>query len=145
MGGDLGLANVWMSVTINAPADEVWNTISNFNALGKYLPLITESTMEGSGVGALRTLTLQDGGRVIERLESIDENARTLSYRILISPLPVDGYVSTMKVKDLGNNRCEVEWSSTFKPKGTTEADVKNLIEGIYSTGFGGLKKLHGG
>jgi hypothetical protein len=101
--------------------------------------------MEGSGVGALRTLTLQDGGRFIERLESIDENARTSSYRILISPLPVDGYVSTMNVKDLGSNRCEVEWSSTFKPKGTPEADVKNLIEGIYSMGFDGLKKLHSG
>ncbi len=138
------MVNVSMSITINASADEVWKTISDFNGLGKYLPLITKSTMEGSGVGALRTLTLQDGGQVIARLESMDKHARTLSYKILISPLPVDGYVSTMKVKDLGNNRCEVEWSSTFKPKGAPEADVKNLIEGIYSMGFEGLKKLHG-
>lgn len=139
------MVDVSMSTIINASADEVWKIISNFNGLGKYLSLITKSTMEGSGVGALRTLTLQDGGQVIERLESLDKHARTLSYKILISPLPVDGYVSTMKVKDLGNNRCEVEWSSTFKPKGTPDADVKKLIEGIYSMGFDELKKLHGG
>ena len=139
------MSNASMTATINAPADAVWRNISDFNGAGKYIDLITNSTMEGSGVGAVRTLTLQDGGRIVERLESLDESARVLRYSIVDSPLPIDEYVSTIEVRDLGGNRCELAWSSVFQPKGASEAEGRQIIEGIYSVGIDGLKKLHGG
>jgi len=37
----------------------------------------------GEGVGARRTLTSTDGSTVVERLESVDEAARQLSYALL--------------------------------------------------------------
>ena len=138
------MSSVSMSTPLGAPAAAVWGTIRDFNAFSKFLPLIATSTMNGSGVGAVRNLTLQDGAEVAERLESFDENQRTLSYRILSAPLPLENYIATMRVEDRPNGRCELQWSSTFEPKGAPEADVKALIEGIYAAGFDGLKKLHG-
>ena len=134
-----------MKGTINASADKVWKTISDFNGIPKYCSAFSNSTMEGSGVGAVRTLTTQDGAQIVERLESLDEKARSLRYAIVTSPLPLEGYVSTMKLKDLGEGQCELDWSCTFQPKGASEDELKKLIEGVYSIACEGLKKLHGG
>ncbi|MGB7293393.1 MAG: SRPBCC family protein [Thermodesulfobacteriota bacterium] len=138
------MSKVSVSTKINTSADEVWKTICDFSAVGKYITTIANVTMEGSGVGALRVLTRKDGTQIVERLENVDPQARTLRYAIVSSPLPLKNYVSTMKVRDLGANRCKLEWSSTFEATGAPEADVEKLIENVYSRGFNGLKKLHG-
>ena len=63
-----------------------------------------------------------------------------LKYRIIDSPLPVSGYVSTLKVKSAkGGSR--VEWSSTFKAKGADTATAKNAVRGIYTSGLDALKQ----
>ena len=139
------MSSVSMKTTIAASADAVWEVISDFNGIGKFVAAVAGSTMEGSGVGAVRTLTFQDGGQVVERLEGLDAQARTLSYSILSAPLPLADYVSTMTVRGLGGGRCELAWSSTFEPKGAPEAEVRQIIEGVYSGGFEGLKALLGG
>ena len=140
------MAKVSMNTTINASADEVWKTISDFNGLPMFVAPIANSTVEDSGVGAVRTLSLQDGGPpIVERLESFDEESQTLTYSIIESPLPLEGYVSTMEVRDQGEGKCELTWSSTFELKGASEDEAKKIVEGVYSAGFEGLKKLYGG
>jgi len=139
------MANVSMNATIQAPAAEVWKTLSDFNGLPKIVAAIVKSTMEGFGVGAVRTLTLGDGARIVEQLESLDEEAQRLTYSIVDSPLPLENYLATVQVRDLGGNQCEVVWSSTFEPKGAPEAEAKKIVEGVYSLGFEGLKKMYGG
>jgi hypothetical protein len=136
------MASVSMKTTIGASADDVWRTISDFNGAPKYIAALLSSSMEGSGVGALRTVTLEGDVEVVERLESLDDAARTLSYSIVRSPLPLEGYVATMVVRDLGEGRCELEWSSTFEPKAGAEDEARQLVEGVYSAGFEGLKGL---
>ncbi|MEE8178714.1 MAG: SRPBCC family protein, partial [Nitrosopumilaceae archaeon] len=64
-------------------------------------------------------------------------------YAITSSTLPVENYLGTMKVYDLGNNTCEVEWSGSFEPKGMPEAEVVKMINDVYTMGLEGLKKLH--
>jgi len=59
--------------------------------------------------------------------------------------LPVENYLGTVKVTDLGNDRCEVEWSSTFEPKGLPEEEVSKMINDVYVSAIDGLKKLHNG
>lgn len=138
------MTSVNMKTTINAPADEVWKTVSDFNGLGKFVAAVADSSVDGSGVEAKRTLTLQDGAQIVEKLKSLDDGARTLKYSILSGPLPVDNYLSTVEVKELGPSECEVCWSSTFEPKGAPEKDAQEAIQGVYSMGFDGLKKLFG-
>lgn len=137
------MIRVDMKTTIEASADDVWQTISDFNGAGKYLSAIASSTLQGTGVGALRTITLKDGTRVIERLEHLDEPAQSLSYAITEAPLPLGDYVSTMQLRALGERQCELNWSSTFKAKGVPEAEARQLVESLYAAGFKGLKRLH--
>jgi hypothetical protein len=138
------MKTVSMSIKINTSAEKLWAIVSDFNGLSKFVAAVTKSTIEGSGVGALRTLTLPDGAQVVEKLESLDEQTKSLSYSIVSGPMPVENYVSFMKVLEISENQSELEWSSNFGPKGVPEAEAKKTIEGIYSLGFEGLKNLFG-
>ncbi len=137
--------NISLSATINASADAVWKDISDFQGIDRFMAMITGSKMEGSGVGALRTLTLDGGATIVERLDSLDEQARSLTYSFVETPIAVSGYVATMQVRDAGSGQCELTWSSVFEPAGMSEAEAQELFEGAYNMGFEGLRKLHGG
>ncbi len=143
------MTNVTAKDTINAVADEVWKTLSSFRNVEKYIPMVKSTTVVGSGVGAKRTCIVPNEsggeGKIEEELKSFDNDAKTFSYSITSSPMPFVNYLGTVKVKDLGNGRCEVEWSSTFEPKGMPEEEVAKMIKDIYLTGIDGLKKLHNG
>lgn len=123
--------------TVAASADDVWRVISDFGGVEPN-EMIAGCTVEGAGVGAVRTITLNGGaGDIIERLESHDDGTRTFSYAIINDcPLPVSDYLSTVKVTDAGDGSATVDWSSTFEPKGAPEADVIELIEGVYKGGI---------
>ena len=58
-------------VTINAPAAKVWSTVSNFNDLGAWHPAVKSTEIVlgvNNKVGAVRLLTLQDGGTIKDKL-----------------------------------------------------------------------------
>ncbi|MEJ2226589.1 MAG: SRPBCC family protein [Syntrophobacterales bacterium] len=139
------MSKVSMSIRLNASTDQVWKVLRDFNGLPVFVAAIKKSTMEGSGVGAVRTLTFEGGGPpVVEKLEKLDDQAKTLSYSIITSPLPLKDYFSTMEVMDVGSGQCELKWYSTFEPKGAPEAEAVKVVEGVYAGGFEGLQKLFG-
>lgn len=129
--------------SIDAPANEVWNTIREFDSVETFHPAVATCTVHGSGIGARRVCTMQDGSKVFERLVTLDEKGRTLRYSVTQSPLPLESYLGTIKVRDLGNRKCEIAWSSTFDPVGVSEKEVISMIESMYSHSIEGLKKLH--
>ena len=140
------MSKVSMSAIINGSADEVWKLLRDFNGLPGFIAAISKSTLQGSGVGAVRTLTLEGGGPpILEKLESLDEKARTLCYSIITSPLPVAGYFATVELKELGPGNCELHWGSTFEPKGVPEAEAVQVIKGVYAGAFEGLKGIFPG
>ena len=139
------MSKVSMSTRINASADQLWKVLRDFNGLPVFIAAIKKSTLEGSGVGAVRTLTLEGGGPpIVEKLEKIDDQAKTLSYSIVTSPLPLKDYYATVEVTDLGPGQSELKWYSTFQPKDAPEAEAIKTVEGVYSGAFEGLKKLFG-
>jgi hypothetical protein len=135
------VGQVSVNVSLSAAADKVWQTLRDFGGLSDWAPGIADLSLTGSGVGAVRTLTYQDGSRVVERLESLNDATRTLSYTILESTLPVEGYVASLTVRDLGAAGCQVEWFSTFGAKGAAEQDVSRLLEVGYRRALSGLQK----
>lgn len=139
------MPKVNMSTRINSSADQVWKVLRDFNGLSVFVAAIKKSTMEGTGIGAVRTLTLEGGAApIVEKLEKLDEKARTLSYSVVTSPLPLKNYLATVETIDTGPQQCEVRWSSTFDPQGVPEAEAVKLVEGVYSGAFEGLHKLFG-
>jgi uncharacterized protein YndB with AHSA1/START domain len=137
------MAEVHYSTTIDAPADAVWDTLRAFSDLETYFPVFTRSTTDGKGVGATRVLYLADGGEFHERLETLNDEARTLTYRTLRSPLPIENYLGTVKVEDLGEGRSKVEWSCTFDASAEVEPSMKEMFANAYRNGIDGLEKLH--
>ena len=97
------MAKVSMSTNLNVSADQVWNMIGGFNALPDWHPAVEKSELTQEG--QTRTLSLAGGGTIIEKLEKVDDNARTYTYSIIDSPLPVANYTSTITVSGLARKK----------------------------------------
>ncbi len=138
------MASVSISEGVNAPAARVWELIRGFNDLPKWLPPFVASEVEGEGVGSMRTITMEDGTVLKERLDAYDDAERSYTYTITESPLPFSGYRSTIRVTEDGAAACTFEWSCTFEPAGAPEADVVGLIEGLYKGGMGNVRTILG-
>ncbi|MEN8181877.1 MAG: SRPBCC family protein [Myxococcota bacterium] len=137
------MASVKVVENVNAGADSVWDLFRDFGGITRFSAGIDGCTVEGEGVGAVRTITMGGGLKLQERLEAFDDAGRSLSYAIIGDhPLPFDNYLSTVKVIEQGDG-CSVEWSSTYDPKGT-EDQASGLIQGIYRGGIAGIKKTLG-
>tara|TARA_B100000029_G_C17479779_1_gene925114 strand:+ start:112 stop:534 length:423 start_codon:yes stop_codon:yes gene_type:complete len=140
------MAKVSMRQSLPASANDVWGTVGTFSTINTWLPPIASCQADGDTVGSMRKLTTGDGAVVMERLDSSDAGARTYSYSITDSPLPLSGYSATIRVAEGGDgSSAEVHWTSEFEPDGAPEADVVAIIEGIYQAGFDALKEKFGG
>jgi hypothetical protein len=139
------MANVDMSVSLDATAEQVWNVVRGFNAMPSWHPAIARSEETREGGKTRRKLTLHGGGEVVEELEQLNDGTRSFSYTILSSPLPLAGYRSELSVRDEKPGKCTVRWSSTFEPNAGAEADATAIVRGVYQAGFENLKKMFGG
>jgi hypothetical protein len=144
------------TVEINLPADKVWAAIGNFQDMGWHPAVAKTEGTGGNDAGATRTLTLQSGGTIKEKLTKYDAAGKSFSYEITeVEPkvVPVSNYAATLSVKDAGG-KSAVEWKSAFyrsyvnndpPPEESDEAALK-AIEGIFKSGLEGMKKkLEGG
>jgi hypothetical protein len=133
-GGDVTTVNI--KETVAASADDVWRVMSDFGGIEPN-EMIAGCSLEGEGVGAVRTITLNGGGEIVERLESQDDNVRVFRYAIINDcPLPVKNYTATVAVLDAGPGAAEVDWTGNFNASGAPEDQVVTLIEGVYRGGI---------
>jgi mxaD protein len=144
--------HVSQTVDIQAPASKVWDAAKNFDQLNTWLPPVAKDELvegQNNTVGAVRLLTLKDGGTVKEKLLAYSPAARTFRYEIVESVLPVSHYTSVFIVKSAGHGKSVVTWSGRFKRKnegpnpGDKENDkaAKDTITGVYQAGLSTLKK----
>jgi hypothetical protein len=135
-----GTLEVEESITVNANPAAVWALAGNFNGLDRWHPAISKSHQ----VEDVRTLTLQDGAIIIERLTNYDAQGQHYSYAIMSGPLPVKDYQSTLRVESAKDHTSKVTWSSTFEASGAADADAdaKAAIQGIYKAGLTQLNTL---
>ena len=129
------------TTSIYIPADAIWRVISDFGAASQYLAGVVNCTIEGEGVGALRTLTSADGNTIVERLETLDGVARRLSYALL-TDTPFRNCLTTMTVRELGRSRAELEWSATFEADGLPAEEARELLEDALAANCLALKQL---
>ncbi len=122
---------------VAAPVAKVFAVAGDFGGLEKN-EMIIDFKIEGSGVGAVRTITLAGGGVIVERLEKHDPAAATYTYAIINeqTALPVANYVSTVVITADGANGSIINWSSTFDAVGAPEAQVEAIISGVYKGGI---------
>ncbi|WP_046471355.1 SRPBCC family protein [Allosalinactinospora lopnorensis] len=136
------MATTTATIDIPVSAHRVWQLMGGFGSLPDWLPYIPASTL--SDGGRVRSLTNEEGGVIVERLEKFDNDGRTYSYSILQAPFPVTGYRSTLTVHEVSDGQSRVEWSGTFTPAGASEEEAVTLFHGIYTEGLAALEKTLG-
>lgn len=126
--------------TLDLPVniDEVWKLVGGFQSLPDWLPFIVESIpAEG---GHVRHLKTNDGGMIVERLESFDRPTYTYSYSIVEGPFPATDYLATLKLEATGVNSTRVTWGGTFTANGVSDAEIETIFQGVYDGGLAALK-----
>ena len=139
------MPDVTASTVVPADAEAVWRVVRDFDGLPTWHPGISASELEDGArtdqVGAVRHLTLADGGGVREQLVALDDRARRLTYSILDSPFPVRDYRSTIRVLPVtASGESVVTWSVLFDCD-LDEADRLSTLFGrdVFGTGLSGL------
>lgn len=146
------LISVSEKIHINAPVSAVWAKVQNFGDLGAWHPAVAKTEIVGgtnNQKGAVRMLTLQDGGTIQETLTAYDVKAKTYSYIINKGVLPVSAYASTIQVLPTASGS-EVTWRGRFKrkdvsanpAKGADDATATNTIQAVYKGGLENLKRI---
>ena len=147
------MLKVTKQVTINAPADDVWAKIKNFDSLDKWHPAVEKDQIvagKNNEVGAERMLSLKGGGTIKEKLLAFDDKRHSYRYSILEGVLPVSDYTSTITVVPVGKDRSTVTWTGSFKRKDTSDkpaADANDetatkTMSGVYQAGLDNLKTM---
>lgn len=131
--------------TVAANADQVFAVIGNFAGLEKN-EMIVDFTVNGTGVGAVRSIVLANGGVIEERLEKYDATARSFTYAIINqqTALPVANYAATVTVTPVAANSASLHWAGTFEPVGISEAQAETIIGGIYKGGIARTRRRLG-
>lgn len=134
------MAEVKVEQEIGASAERVWQLMRDFGGLKAWNPAIESVEVEGSGIGAVRTIKM-GGISIKERLEHLDDAGRTFRYSIIEGPVPARDYLATVTVHEAGPDRARIVWGSRFEPQGAPEADLIGLFEGVYKGGISALRK----
>ena len=140
------------SITIKAEPAKVWALVKDFGNMQKWHPAVTNTKLEKKGEDTFRTLTLKDGGTILEKLRSVDESDMKIRYEIVSSGLPFTDYNAFIVVKKGANaGESTVQWVGRFYrlyklnppiPAGQDDETAKNTVNGIYDAGLAGLEKV---
>ncbi len=152
-------------ITINAPAAKVWSIIKEYNDLA-WLPAVKGVTATGGNEkGAVRTLTLKNGGTITEELKKYDAEKMSYDYKITdmssthtivhsgveekVPVFPVDNYAASIKVEDKGGSSV-VSWKTGYyraymnnnPPAEMNEEAANTAVGAVLTDGLANLKAL---
>lgn len=139
------------TVEINAPPEKVWEVVGNFQDMSWHPAVAKLEGKGGNEANATRTLTLQSGGTIAEKLLQYKPDKKVYKYEITeVDPkvLPVNNYSSWITVKGEGD-KSTVEWKGAFyrgfmnndPPPELNDEAARKAVTGVYRSGLGGLKK----
>jgi len=127
---------------LNVPSEKVWEAISKIGRLDIWFPFIETCKVEGDGPGALRYMTIADGGGDIkDTIEEIDPKKMKLIYLRPISPFPVTYYKGTVEVFTSYDGLGIVVWTIDFESKPEDSVSVAEIIQSAISAGIDGMEK----
>lgn len=143
------MVRVVRSTIIDAPIDEVWETLRDFNSHDQWHPVVAASRIEGGRasdeVGCVRDFALaEDGGAIREQLLTLSDRDYVSTYCILDAPVPLVGYVATVQLKPVTDgDRTFWHWQCQFEPPREREDELVRMVaENVYESGFRAIQNL---
>lgn len=140
------MVKVIKSTIVDAPVENVWDIIRDFNGHDRWHPEVAVSTIERSEpsdrVGCVRRFKLNDGQELREKLLTLSDLEQTFSYCLLDTPVPLFNYVAHVRLFPVTDDDTTFwEWESRFDTPAGQEEDMATLVgDGIYSAGFEAIK-----
>ena len=145
------MARSYASTVIDAPADQVWARIRDFNGLSEWIPaLVSTSEIEdgraGDQVASIRSFTLADGTHIREQLVSFSDEDRSYTYNFQKTPFDVDNYLATIRVTPVTDGGGSfVEWWTVFDCNRDEQAHWTAFFANeVFQGGFDALKRHFG-
>lgn len=126
------------TATAAAPPVTVRKTVGGFYGIGNRQPAVETCVLSGKGGRKVRTLPLKGGGTIVEEQVARDEKTTAYTYALQESPLPVEGYGSTLSLATDGKGS-KLIWMGSFKAKGAPEAKAEEIVGGICDGGLKGI------
>ncbi|WP_164737271.1 SRPBCC family protein [Georgenia sp. SYP-B2076] len=135
------MEQVRVEQVIAHPVAEVWAVLSSFGGLRGWIPRLESCSLDGAGVGSVRTVTVA-GYTVQERLETCDPAAHVISYAVLPPHhFPADDVVGTTRLTGTSDGRTKVEWWCEANVVGSREEFVA-VVERLYRASIRGLDRF---
>jgi len=141
------------SITINAPVDKVWDMVKEFGAIADWHPDVKESSGDGKHAsGGIRTLTLHNGGQLVEELDFYSDKDHEYSYRLKkenVEAFPTSSYSMEIQVKPgKAEGTSVVTLKSRFyrgdtgntPPENLSDAAAVKAVTAFLKNGLDGLK-----
>jgi len=130
------------STIIDAPINDVWAMIRDFNSHADWHPAIASSHIEagraGDSIGAIRSFHLVSGEALREELLALSDLTHSFSYRIVTSDVPLMNYTAHVALRPVtASARTYWRWWSRFETPPGQEAALQDTVrEGVYHAGF---------
>ena len=140
------MPTVSVSSVIDAPIDQVWARIRDFNGLPGWHPRMTESQIEdgkaASEIGCVRNFKTVTGATIRERLLEFSDANRLVSYSIVATPQPITNHTASLQLRRVSDGeRTYAEWTARFDaPANEAEAVAKGMGANVFQGGFDALK-----
>ncbi len=129
------------SIEIDKSVANVWNHLKTLQDAEKYLPVVTKSVVEGSGIGMTRTCDIDMGKQqfqIKETLVKLDESSNSLAISIDDAPPPMKNMIINFSVNEK-NNSSEI----TVNTESEQTPENVQMIKGILGMICSGLRQFH--
>lgn len=113
------MAEALATTLIDAPVEQVWALVRDFNGLPVWNPAVTDSQIEdgrdADSVGCIRAFHMADGSFVRERLLELDDSRYRMSYNFETPAFPVANYLATLELIPVTNgDKTFARWHASF-------------------------------
>lgn len=128
-------------IIINASPDVVWNHLQTLQDAEQYIPVVTKSVVNGTGLGTTRTCDIEMGEQkfqIQETLVRLDDSQKSLTIYIDDGPPPMKDLQINFSVND-NNGASEILVSNESEQTPENEQMIKGILNMITT----GLKKYH--
>ncbi len=138
-------------IVIKAEPAKVWAMIKDYSKAEAWMPTVESTKVEKKGADTVRTLTLKNGGKVIEKVKEVDDADMKIKFEF-ISGGPVTNYNPYISVTPgPGAGESSVRYFHRFYrffpnnppiPEGQDDASAVKFVEDTFGPGLENLKKV---
>ena len=123
----------------------LWAQFGGWCAIAEWHPSVKSCEESKDGDTVYRMLTLEDGGKIKEKL--VGQSDISYRYQIIESPLPVKNYEAQFSIVPDDDDLDEVNivWAATYDAAvGKEDKDARKTIDGIFGAGIENIAEVLG-